>query len=68
MASAYPMKDTILEELKEPAVRPLTVVYQNLSTITSKVLSPPADIDPEGTAQELRDGLQKALDSKGVLP
>jgi trehalose/maltose transport system substrate-binding protein len=68
MATAYPMKDTILEELKEPAVRPLTVVYQNLSTITSKVLSPPADIDPESTAADLRDGLQKALDSKGVLP
>jgi trehalose/maltose transport system substrate-binding protein len=68
MSSAYPMKDTILEELKDPAVRPLTVVYQNLSTITAKVLSPPADIDPEATAQELRDGLQKALDSKGVLP
>jgi len=68
MSSAYPMKDTILEELQDPAVRPLTVVYQNLSTITSKVLSPPAEIDPEATAQELRDGLQKALDSKGVLP
>ncbi len=68
MASAYPMKDTILEELKDPAVRPLTVVYQNLSTITAKVLSPPADIDPQATADELRDGLQKALESKGVLP
>ncbi len=68
MATAYPMKETILEALKDPAVRPLTVVYQNLSTITSKVLSPPADIDPQGTADDLRDGLQKALESKGVLP
>ncbi len=68
MKTAYPMKDTIQEELEDPAVRPLTVVYQNLSTITSKVLSPPQDIDPESTADELRDGLQKALESKGVLP
>ncbi|MGH3760419.1 ABC transporter substrate-binding protein [Actinophytocola sp.] len=68
MATAYPMRDTILEELQDAAVRPLTVVYQNLSTITSKVLSPPAEIDPEATAEELRDGLQKALESKGVLP
>jgi multiple sugar transport system substrate-binding protein len=68
MTTAYPMKDTILEALKDPAVRPLTVVYQNLSTITSKVLSPPSDIDPDSTAADLRDGLQKALDSKGVLP
>ncbi|MGH3877129.1 MAG: ABC transporter substrate-binding protein [Actinophytocola sp.] len=68
MVTAYPMRDTILEELQDPSVRPLTVVYQNLSTITSKVLSPPADIDPQATAAELRDGLQKALESKGVLP
>jgi multiple sugar transport system substrate-binding protein len=68
MATAYPMRETILEELQDAAVRPLTVVYQNLSTITSKVLSPPQDIDPQSTADELRDGLQKALESKGVLP
>ncbi|MCT2587424.1 ABC transporter substrate-binding protein [Actinophytocola gossypii] len=68
MATAYPMKEVILEELEDAAVRPLTPVYQNLSTITAKVLSPPAEIDVEETAQELRDGLQKALESKGVLP
>jgi multiple sugar transport system substrate-binding protein len=65
---AYPMWETIVEELQDAAVRPLTVVYQNLSTITSKVLSPPQDIDPDSTAAELRDQLQKALESKGVLP
>jgi multiple sugar transport system substrate-binding protein len=68
MNTAYPMKDTILEALQDAAVRPLTPVYQNLSTVTSKVLSPPADIDPQGTADRLREELQKALDSKGVLP
>lgn len=65
---AYPMWETIEEQLQDAAVRPLTVVYQNLSTITSKVLSPPQDIDPDATAGELRDQLQKALESKGVLP
>jgi multiple sugar transport system substrate-binding protein len=65
---AYPMWQTILDELQDAAVRPLTVVYQNLSTVTSKVLSPPQNIDPKSTADELRDQLQKALDSKGVLP
>ncbi|MGB3441878.1 MAG: ABC transporter substrate-binding protein [Actinophytocola sp.] len=64
----YPMWETIVEQLQDAAVRPLTVVYQNLSTITSKVLSPPQDIDPEATAAELREQLQKALESKGVLP
>lgn len=68
METAYPMKETILEELEDASVRPLTPVYQNLSTITAKVLSPPSEIDPQETAEELRDGLQKALESKGVLP
>jgi len=68
LATAYPMRDVILESLQDASVRPLTVVYQNLSTITAKVLSPPADIDPPATAEELREGLQKALESKGVLP
>lgn len=68
MADAYPMKADIRAELKEGAVRPLTPVYQNLSTITSKLLSPPGDIDPQGTAEELRQQLTDALQSQGVMP
>ncbi|MFF5990156.1 ABC transporter substrate-binding protein [Prauserella flavalba] len=68
MATEYPMKDTILEALKNAAVRPLTPAYQNLSTVMSKVLSPPSDIDPQGTAEQLREQLTDALDSKGVIP
>ncbi|WP_199433936.1 ABC transporter substrate-binding protein [Qaidamihabitans albus] len=68
MATEYPMKDTIRESLKNAAVRPLTPAYQNLSTVMSKVLSPPSDIDPQGTAEELREQLADALDSKGVIP
>ncbi|MGN9775885.1 ABC transporter substrate-binding protein [Micromonospora sp. H33] len=68
MTEAYPMKDTILEELKEPAVRPLTPAYQSISTVTSAILSPPSAIRPEQTANELRDAIADALESKGVLP
>ncbi|MGK5518652.1 ABC transporter substrate-binding protein [Micromonospora sp. URMC 107] len=68
MAEAYPMKDTILEELKEPAVRPLTPAYQSISTVMSAILSPPSAIRPEQTADELRDAIADALESKGVLP
>jgi multiple sugar transport system substrate-binding protein len=68
MADAYPMKETILEELETASVRPLTPVYQNLSTITSKLLSPPSDIDVDQTAGELREQLNEALQSQGVLP
>ncbi|MDT0531004.1 ABC transporter substrate-binding protein [Micromonospora sp. DSM 115977] len=68
MAEAYPMRDTILEELKEPAVRPLTPAYQSISTVMSAILSPPSAIRPEQTADELRDAIADALESKGVLP
>ncbi|MGY3520875.1 ABC transporter substrate-binding protein [Micromonospora sp. PTRAS2] len=68
MAEAYPMKETILEELKEPATRPLTPAYQSISTVMSAILSPPSAIRPEQTADELRDALADALESKGVLP
>jgi multiple sugar transport system substrate-binding protein len=34
----------------------------------SAILSPPSDIDPERTAQRLRDEVQDALESRGVLP
>ncbi|MEV4543376.1 ABC transporter substrate-binding protein [Micromonospora echinaurantiaca] len=68
MAEAYPMKETILEELKEPATRPLTPAYQSISTVMSAILSPPSAIDPQRTADELRDAIADALESKGVLP
>lgn len=68
MATEYPMKDQIKRELEHAAVRPLTPAYQNLSTVMSKVLSPPSEIDPQRTADELRDQLTDALDSKGVIP
>lgn len=68
MAEAYPMRDTILAELQDAAVRPLTPAYQNVSTVTSVILSPPAGIEPPQTAQELRDQIGDALESLGVLP
>lgn len=68
MERAYPMKDVILAELRDAAVRPRTPAYQNVSTVMSAILSPPSSIEPEQTAQRLRDEVQDALESKGVLP
>ncbi|WP_370965210.1 ABC transporter substrate-binding protein [Amycolatopsis sp. cg9] len=68
MADQYPMKDDIQAALTDAAVRPLTPAYQNLSTVMSKVLSPPAEIDVRATAQELRERLADALASRGIIP
>jgi multiple sugar transport system substrate-binding protein len=68
MATAYPMRDTILAGLKNAALRPLTPAYQSLSTVISKVLSPPSKINPQAIADQLRGRLSDALQSKGVIP
>ncbi|MER7117268.1 ABC transporter substrate-binding protein [Saccharomonospora azurea] len=68
MAQKYPMKDAIRDQLKNAAVRPLTPAYQNLSIVMAKILSPPSAIDPQATAERLRDQLDEALSSKGVIP
>lgn len=68
MADAYPMRDEILAELRDAANRPLSPAYQNVSTVMSSVLHPPGSIRPDSTARRLRDLVQDALESKGVLP
>jgi multiple sugar transport system substrate-binding protein len=68
MAEAYPMRDEILAELREASNRPLTPAYQNVSTVISTTLSPPSAIEPEQTADRLRQQVQRALESRGVLP
>jgi multiple sugar transport system substrate-binding protein len=68
MDKAYPFKADILAQVKDGAIRPPTPAYQNLSTVLSATLSPPADIRPEQDADTLRGSIQDALESKGVLP
>ena len=65
---AYPMGPAMLAELETAVPRPITPLYQNISTIVSSALSPPRSIDPEQTAQKLEDDIQKAIDGKGILP
>ncbi|MFI6595690.1 ABC transporter substrate-binding protein [Nonomuraea sp. NPDC050536] len=68
MAKPYPMRQAILDALKTAAPRPKTPVYQNVSTVTSAILSPPAAIEPPTTLARLREQIADALQSRGVLP
>ncbi|MEC3981473.1 ABC transporter substrate-binding protein [Amycolatopsis sp. H20-H5] len=68
MQGQFPMKADILAALAHAAIRPLTPAYQSLSTVISKVLSPPSEIDPRATADELRKRLTDALNSKDIIP
>lgn len=65
---AYPMKDVILEQLENAQPRPISPVYQNISTVLSTTLSPPAAINPQAATDELRTAIQNAIEGKGILP
>jgi multiple sugar transport system substrate-binding protein len=65
---SYPMYEAMLTELESAQPRPLTPLYQNISTIVSTNLSPPSGIDPERSTAELRELVQQAIDGKGILP
>ena len=68
MQKAYPMADIIKAELENSVTRPVTPAYQNVSTVISTLLSPLSNIQPQHTADQMRQQVQDALDSKGVLP
>ena len=62
------MYDIIRQQLTDAAVRPATPVYQAMSTRMSVTLAPVTDIDPERTADELTEQVQKAIYGKGLIP
>jgi multiple sugar transport system substrate-binding protein len=65
---SYPMYKEMLVELVNAVPRPPSPVYQNISTILSTTLSPPADINPQVSAEELRTSIQDAIEGKGIIP
>jgi multiple sugar transport system substrate-binding protein len=64
----YPQYAIIRDQLTNAAVRPATPVYQAVSTRISATLAPINAIDPDRTADELADQVQKAIDGKGLIP
>jgi multiple sugar transport system substrate-binding protein len=68
MQEAYPMAEVMLTELESAVPRPISPVYQNISTVLSTTLSPPGAINPQASADELRSAVQDAIEGKGILP
>lgn len=64
----YPQHNVIRQQLTNAAVRPVTPVYQAVSTRISATLAPITAIDPQRTADELTVQVQKAIDGKGLIP
>ncbi len=65
---AYPMYRELLVQLENAVPRPISPVYQNISTVLSTTLSPPAAINPQASAEALRTAIQDAIEGKGILP
>jgi multiple sugar transport system substrate-binding protein len=65
---AYPFYKTILQELQNASVRPLTPAYQSVSLQIAYSISPPNTIDPQGDLTVLKTRIQDAIDSKGLVP
>lgn len=64
---ANPYIGTIKKALVNPAIRPQSGAYNDISLAIQKTLSPPASIKPDSTADKLRTRVSDALQSKGLL-
>ena len=64
----YPFHADILSALEHASVRPKTPLYQVVSIDVSHLISPPAGISPVGTVQAMKNRLNDALQSKGLVP
>jgi multiple sugar transport system substrate-binding protein len=64
----YPFSAEVLAALESASVRPITPVYQNVSIAVSHTLSPPSGIEPESSVATIREQIDDALRSEGVIP
>ncbi|MBT3150411.1 ABC transporter substrate-binding protein [Streptomyces sp. CHD11] len=65
---AYPFSKEVLASLQSASVRPVTPAYQNVSIAVSHTLSPPSAIRPESAVDTIREQIDQALRSEGVIP
>ncbi|VDR37178.1 Probable ABC transporter-binding protein DR_1438 precursor [Tsukamurella paurometabola] len=68
--AVYPMAKLIRDQLQEntSSVRPVTPVYQAMSTLLQAKLSPVGSWDPNTLVDELVTAATKAIDQKGLVP
>jgi multiple sugar transport system substrate-binding protein len=66
--SDYPFAAEVLAALESATVRPMTPAYQNVSIAVSHTLSPPSAIKPESSVNTIKEQIDQALRSEGVIP
>jgi len=63
----YPFADLIRKQIESAGVRPETPAYADLSLAIATTLSPPGRVKGKAALDELKQKLQDALTSKGLL-
>lgn len=63
----YPFADIIRESLQDAEPRPVTPAYNDVSLAIFKTLHPPRSIEPEAALDGLREKIDQALNSGGLL-
>jgi multiple sugar transport system substrate-binding protein len=64
---AYPYADLLLETFRDGSTRPVSPAYNDISLAVQRTLHPPASIDPRGDVGTLRDRIDDAIHSRGLL-
>ena len=65
--AAFPFADIIRDSLREGSARPQSPAYNDISLAIQRNLHPPRDIRPAQDVKPLRNSIQKALNSGGLL-
>jgi multiple sugar transport system substrate-binding protein len=64
---AYPYADLLLQTFKNGSTRPVSPAYNDISLAVQRTIHPPAGIDPRGDIGALRDRVDDAIHSRGLL-
>jgi len=65
--ATFPFADTLRAALRDAVSRPQTPLYNDVSLAISHTLHPLRDIEPERDVPRLRDAVNRALRSEGLL-
>ena len=65
--AAFPFSDIMRDSLREGSSRPQSPAYNDISLAIQRNLHPPRDIQPAKDVKPLRNSIQKALNSGGLL-
>lgn len=67
VVAAFPFSDVLRDTLADGVQRPQSPFYNDISLSIARTLHPMSAIDPETDVQELRDRVDDALNSRGLM-